>query len=70
MGSVRAQLHLRQILSGLNMPVLARPEVLIREAAAKFDGEGRLTDEATRKHIRTLLERLRDWALLLRGGRS
>jgi chromate reductase len=70
MGTVRAQLHLRQILSGLNMPVLSRPEVLIREAAAKFDSEGRLTDEDTRKHIRTLLERLRDWTLLLRGGRS
>jgi chromate reductase len=69
-GTVRAQIHLRQILSGLNMPVLSRPEVLIREAAAKFDGDGRLTDEDTRKHIRTLLERLRDWTLLLRGGRA
>ena len=69
-GTVRAQLHLRQILSGLNMPVLARPEVLIREAAGKFDGNGRLIDEDTRKHIRTLLEKLRDWTLLLSGGRS
>jgi chromate reductase len=68
MGTVRAQLHLRQILSGLNMPVLSRPEVLIREAAAKFDADGRLTDEDTRKHIRNLLEKLRDWTLLLKGA--
>jgi chromate reductase len=68
MGTVRAQGHLRLILSGLNMPVLNRPEVLIREAASKFDAEGRLIDEDTRKHIATLLERLRDWTLLLKGA--
>jgi hypothetical protein len=42
--------------------------VLIREAAAKFDADGRLTDEDTRKHIRNLLEKLRDWTLLLKGA--
>ena len=68
-GTVRAQIHLRAILSGLNMPVLSRPEVFIREAASKFDGEGRLVHEDTRKHIATLLERLRDWTLLLKGPR-
>ena len=68
MGTVRAQLHLRHILAGLNMPVLTRPEVLIREAAGKFDADGRLIDETTRKHIRTLLERLKDWTLLIRSG--
>ena len=68
MGTVRAQLHLRHILGGLNMPVLPRPEVLIREAAGKFDGEGRLTDETTRQHIRTLLERLKEWTMLIQRG--
>jgi chromate reductase len=70
MGTVRAQLHLRQILGGLNMPILNRPEVLIRQAAAKFDAEGRLIDEDTRKHIRQLLERLMDWTLLVKAGPS
>ncbi len=69
-GTVRAQLHLRQILGGLDMPVLNRPEVLIRQAAAKFDAEGRLTDEDTRRHIRRLLERLKDWTLFLMASRS
>ena len=68
MGTVRAQLHLRHILGGLNMPVLARPEVLIREAAGKFDSDGRLIDETTRNHIRTLLERLKDWTVLIGRG--
>jgi chromate reductase len=69
MGTVRAQLHLRQILSGLNMPLLNRPEVLIREARSKFDAAGLLTDEDTRKRIRTLLERLLDWTRLIKGSR-
>ncbi|HXV22809.1 MAG TPA: NADPH-dependent FMN reductase [Alphaproteobacteria bacterium] len=66
MGTVRAQMHLRQILNGFNMPVMNRPEVLIREAGAKFDAQGRLVDEDTRNHIRTLLERLQDWTLLFK----
>ncbi len=70
MGTVRAQLHLRQILGGLNMPVLNHPEVLIRQAAAKFDAEGRLGDEDTQKRIRRLLERLKDWTLLIKAGRA
>jgi chromate reductase, NAD(P)H dehydrogenase (quinone) len=69
-GTLRAQLHLRQILAGLNMHVLNRPEVLIRESAAKFDADGHLTDDETREHIRQLLERLRDWTLLLRAART
>ncbi len=70
MGTVRAQMHLRLILGGLNMPVMSRPEVLIREAATKFDAEGRLVEEDTRKHIRTLLERLGDWTLLFKDRGS
>jgi chromate reductase len=70
MGTVRAQMHLRLILGGLNMPVMSRPEVFIREAATKFDAEGRLVDDDTRNHIRTLLERLRDWTLLFKDRGS
>jgi chromate reductase, NAD(P)H dehydrogenase (quinone) len=69
-GTVRAQLHLRQICSGLNMLVLNKPEVLIRQAADKFDGTGCLVDEATRDLIRKLLERLKDWTTLHRSGRG
>jgi len=69
-GTLRAQLHLRQILTGLNMHVLNRPEVLIREADSKFDDHGRLIDEETRTQIRKLLNALRDWTLVLRSGRA
>ena len=66
MGTVRAQMHLRQICAGLNMLVLNKPEVLIREAAAKFDTDGRLVDEPTRTRIAELLARFSDWVRLHR----
>jgi chromate reductase, NAD(P)H dehydrogenase (quinone) len=69
-GTLRAQLHLRQILAGLGMHVLNRPEVLIRDSAVKFDADGRLTDDETRDRIRRLLERLLDWTLLLKPGHA
>lgn len=66
-GTVRAQLHLRQILTAMNMPVLAKPEVMIAKAGEKFDEHGNLTDEATDKRIRQLVAALGDWTRRLRG---
>jgi chromate reductase len=60
-GTARAQGHLRQILSSLGMAVLNQPEVLIGNAATRFDPEGILHDEATRDAIRQLLTKLVDW---------
>lgn len=54
-GSGRAQLHLRQVLTYLNMRAVNRPEVLIDHAADKFDAAGRLTDAPTRAVSKTLL---------------
>jgi len=51
-GTIRAQLHLRQILLFSDAQVLGQPEVLIPRAHERFD-EGRLIDESTR----ALLER-------------
>jgi chromate reductase len=66
-GTARAQYHLRQMLVYLNALVINRPEVMIGQAASRFDAEGRLTDEGTRKLIGELLTALRDWTLRLRG---
>ena len=57
-GTARAQLHLRQMLQYLDVPVLNKPEVFIQYAWEKFDHDGKLTDEATRDQIRALLEAL------------
>ncbi len=58
LGGARAQYHLRQVGVILNLQFLNRPEVFIANAAAKFDQEGRLTDEPTRDVIRKLLNAL------------
>jgi chromate reductase len=65
-GTARAQYHLRQILLSLNALVINRPEVMIGQAASRFDAEGKLTDETSRKLVGDLLTALRDWTLRLR----
>jgi chromate reductase len=61
LGTARAQYHLRQIMVFLNMFPINQPEVMIGNAASRFDQEGNLTDEATRNFIRELLQNLVEW---------
>ncbi|HEY5298287.1 MAG TPA: NAD(P)H-dependent oxidoreductase [Verrucomicrobiae bacterium] len=64
-GTARAQYHLRQIFVFLNVFPVNQPEVMIGNAAAKFDVEGKLTDENTKEHIRKLLQGLVEWTARL-----
>lgn len=64
LGSARAQYHLRQSFIYLNMYSLNQPEVMISNAASKFDQQGNLTDQRTRDLIRKLLDALVEWTLL------
>jgi chromate reductase len=61
LGTGRAQYHLRQCCVFLNMFPVNRPEVLIANAAQRFDADGNLTDEQSRQLIRQLLENLAAW---------
>ncbi len=65
-GTTRAQHHLRQSFVFLNARVLSRPELLIAGAAEKFDADGRLVDEKTRKLLGELLLALGAWTRRLR----
>jgi chromate reductase len=65
MGTVRAQLHLRQIAVFTNMLTLNKPEVLVANANEKFDKDGNLTDESTRQHVKRLLDALAGWIVQL-----
>jgi chromate reductase len=58
LGTARAQYHLRQILVAQDMPVVNQPEVMIANAAQRFDENGQLGDEPTRQLIRGLLVNL------------
>jgi chromate reductase len=60
-GTARAQYHLRQVFVFLNMFPLNQPEVMIGNAAERFDKEGNLTDETTKNFIRQLLQNLVGW---------
>src|SRR5918994_5203007 len=60
-GTARAQYHLRQVFVFLNMFPINQPEVMISTAGDRFDADGNLTDETTKKLIRQLLQSLADW---------
>ena len=67
LGSARAQYHLRQSFVFLNMYAVNQPEVLIANAAQRFNDKGELTDEASREHIRKLLAELAAWTTRLKS---
>jgi len=69
-GTARAQYHLRQMFVFLNMFPINRPEVLISNAAQRFDEQGNLKDEQTRKFIAQLVEALALWTRQLQAGRE
>jgi chromate reductase, NAD(P)H dehydrogenase (quinone) len=59
-GTARAQTQLRQAMVYNGCPMVLKPEVLVSNAGERFDDEGRLTHEPTRKFIGQLLESLAD----------
>jgi chromate reductase, NAD(P)H dehydrogenase (quinone) len=68
MGTARAQYHLRQMFVFLNMHALNRPEVMIPNAAQRFDANARLVDPTSRKLVEQLLEGLVVWTRRLGKG--
>jgi chromate reductase, NAD(P)H dehydrogenase (quinone) len=60
-GTARAQLHLRQLLSHVHARALPPPELLVAAAHQRFDAELRLTHEQTRHVLAALLERFARW---------
>jgi chromate reductase len=66
LGTARMQYHLRQVAVFLNMHLVNRPEVFVAKAPDKFDAEGKLHDEGTRKVVSDLLVALRALTLRLR----
>jgi chromate reductase len=60
-GTARAQLQLRQILSHIQARTLPPPELLVSRAHERFGKDLRLHDETTRKLLSDLLLRFRQW---------
>jgi chromate reductase len=57
-GGIRAQYHLRQVLTGLNTYTLTNPEIFVTFAEKKFDAQGNLTDLQAVELIKMLLNSL------------
>ena len=57
-GGVRAQYHLRQSFVFLNLDAVLQPEVAIGNGMQRFDAQGNLNDETSKKLIAQLLQNL------------
>lgn len=60
LGGARVQYHLRQVCVKLDLQTLNNPEVFITSANKKFDQDGTLIDDYTKKSIAKLLQALVD----------
>lgn len=67
LGTARAQYHLRQIGVYVDLRFLNKPEVMVGTAHERFDAEGKLTHEPTRKFVGDLMVALRDAARRSKG---
>ena len=64
-GTMRAQMHLREVLAHNRLYVLPHPQMMVAKAWTHFDADGNLTDEATRDRLGSLLLELREFTLKL-----
>ncbi|WP_296595105.1 NADPH-dependent FMN reductase [Phenylobacterium sp.] len=67
-GSARGQSQLRQAFEFTNSYCMPQPEILVFRAHEKFDAEGRLIDEPTRKYLGRYVAALAAWIARFRGG--
>jgi chromate reductase, NAD(P)H dehydrogenase (quinone) len=66
-GTARGQSQLRQAFEFTDSYCMPQPELLVFRAHEKFDGDGRLTDEATGKYLRRYLEAFAAWVRRFRS---
>ena len=69
-GTLRAQMHFRQLCVFTNMLPLNKPQVYVSHSAEKFSSDGRLTDEETSYKLGQLTEALLEWTRKLYYGNT
>jgi chromate reductase, NAD(P)H dehydrogenase (quinone) len=55
-GTLRAQIHLRQVLAALNVELVPQPQVFIGSEHSAFLPDGSLVDQKTKQQLRRLIE--------------
>jgi chromate reductase, NAD(P)H dehydrogenase (quinone) len=66
LGGARSQYDLRKVMLFVNALTLIKPEIFIGTAQNKFDANGKLTDEPTRKILGDQMIAFRDWIARLK----
>lgn len=66
-GTARGQSQLRQAFEFTNSYAMPQPELLVFKAHEKFDPQGRLTDEATRRYLERFLTAFAAWVRRFRA---
>ncbi len=65
-GTARGQMVLRQILLHAPAYVMPEPQMLVSDARERFDENGELIDEETRKRMQRFIEALVEWTEVFR----
>lgn len=60
-GTVSSQQHLRNVLSAVDVAVLAQPEIAIQFKEGLLDASGDVVDERLRKRLLSFLDRFEAW---------
>ncbi len=68
-GTVRSQMHLRQVLFAVGLHLMNSPEIMVSQAADKFDTEGKLVDERTSESLRKFWPAFLLWVGKIKGTR-
>lgn len=55
-GTLRAQLHLRQVLTALSVELVPQPQVFIRSAQYAFNPDGTFVDQKIKQQLQLLIE--------------
>lgn len=66
-GGARVQYDLRKVMLFMNAMVLAKPEIFIGMAGAKFTPQGECTDAATREFVGKQMHALAGWIAQVRA---
>ena len=68
-GTIRAQMHFRQVCATTNMLLLNKPLVQVINAADQFNSDGKLINQNARHFLGLLLEALLEWTRVIQYGK-
>lgn len=65
-GTIRAQANLRTVALFIETNVMPKPEIYVTRAMEKFDKDGNLIDETTKKVLEKYIERFKEYIMIFK----